>query len=125
MYKYPKSMFFQPKTMHLSLLTCVFACVCVFVVIITDTLQDTVIPTSPSVPAIYDLDMMQDQGDRGDGIVSATRSPADSNMRLGQLENSVHNIETMLDMLKKQVHWKRIAKRDAGVNNELKLKLLN
>lgn len=102
--------------MHLSFLTCVFTCVCVFVIIITDSLQDTVIPTSPTAHALYDLDMMQDQGDRGDGIVSATRSPADSNMRLGQLENSLHNIETMLDMLKKQVHWKRIAKRDAGVS---------
>ncbi|KAF4101146.1 hypothetical protein G5714_017578 [Onychostoma macrolepis] len=69
---------------------------------VTDSLPDTVIPTSSTVPAIYDLDMMQDQGDRGDGIVSATRSPAKSNVRLDQLENSLYNIKTMLDMLKRQ-----------------------
>ncbi|XP_016400320.1 kielin/chordin-like protein [Sinocyclocheilus rhinocerous] len=67
---------------------------------VTDSLPDTVIPISPT--ANYNLDMMQDQGDRGDGIVSATRSPIESNMRLGQLENNLHNIKTMLDMLKRQ-----------------------
>ncbi|XP_043120875.1 kielin/chordin-like protein isoform X2 [Puntigrus tetrazona] len=46
--------------------------------------------------------MMQDQGDRGDGIVSATRSPAGSNKRLGHLEKNMKNIQTMLDMLKRQ-----------------------
>lgn len=91
-------------------------CVCMRLNVITDSLPDTVIPTSPTVPAIYDLDMMQDQGDRGDGIVSATRSPAESNMRLVQLENNLHNIKSMLDMLKRQVHWKRIANRHAGVS---------
>ncbi len=91
-------------------------CVCMRLCVITDSLPDTVIPTSPTVPAIYDLDMMQDQGDRGDGIVSAKRSPAESNMRLVQLENNLHNIKSMLDMLKRQVHWKRIANRHTGVS---------
>ncbi|XP_016099501.1 kielin/chordin-like protein [Sinocyclocheilus grahami] len=67
---------------------------------VTDSLPDTVIPISPT--ADCNLDMMQDQGDRGDGIVSATRYPTESNMRLGQLENNLHNIKTMLDMLKSQ-----------------------
>ncbi|XP_052437941.1 kielin/chordin-like protein isoform X5 [Carassius gibelio] len=67
---------------------------------VTDSLPDTVFRTSPT--ANYNLDMMLDQGDRGDGIVSATRYPIESNERLGQLENSLHNILTMLDMLRRQ-----------------------
>lgn len=98
--------------MHSSFMTCVFTCICVFVVI-TDSLPDTVLRISPS--ANYNLDMMLDQGDRGDGIVSATRYPIESNIRLGQLEDNLNNIKTMLDMLKRQVHWKRIANRHAGV----------
>lgn len=105
--------FFEPGTMHSSFITCVFTCICVFVVI-TDSLPDTVLRISPS--ANYNLDMMLDQGDRGDGIVSATRYPIESNIRLGQLEDNLNNIKTMLDMLKRQVHWKRIANRHAGVS---------
>uniref|UniRef100_A0A9J8B1X1 Kielin cysteine rich BMP regulator n=1 Tax=Cyprinus carpio carpio TaxID=630221 RepID=A0A9J8B1X1_CYPCA len=85
--------------MHSSFITCVFTCICVFVVI-TDSLPDTVLRISPS--ANYNLDMMLDQGDRGDGIVSATRYPIESNIRLGQLEDNLNNIKTMLDMLKRQ-----------------------
>ncbi|XP_073706315.1 kielin/chordin-like protein [Garra rufa] len=66
---------------------------------VTDSLLDIVIPT---VPAVYDLDMMQDQGDRGDGIVSAAAYQVDPDARLGQLENNLHSIRTMLDMLKSQ-----------------------
>lgn len=78
-----------------------FAVVCV---IITDSLPDTVQPTSLTVPAISDLDMMNDQGNRGDEIVLSTRDQSESDLRLGQLENNLHSIKTMLDMLKKQVH---------------------
>ncbi|KAL0167638.1 hypothetical protein M9458_035860, partial [Cirrhinus mrigala] len=54
----------------------------------------------PTIPAVYDLDMMQDQGDRGDGIVSASAYSIDQDTRLGTLENNLNSIRTMLDMLK-------------------------
>ncbi|KAK7160533.1 hypothetical protein R3I93_008242 [Phoxinus phoxinus] len=69
---------------------------------VTDSLRDTVQPTSPTVSAISDLDMMNDQANRGDEIVSSTRYPSETDLRLGQLENNLHSIKTMLDMLKKQ-----------------------
>ncbi|KAL1257116.1 hypothetical protein QQF64_012661 [Cirrhinus molitorella] len=66
---------------------------------VTDSLPDTVIPT---VPAVYDLDMMQDQGYRGDGVVSATGYPVNPDTHLGQLKNNLNSIRTMLEMLKSQ-----------------------
>lgn len=78
-----------------------FAVVCV---IITDSVPDTVQPTSPTVSAISDLDMINDQANRGDEIVLSSRYHSESDLRLGQLENNLHSIKTMLDMLKKQVH---------------------
>jgi len=79
-------------------------CGCYVCVIITDSLPDTVQPTSPTVSAISDLDMMNDQANRGDEIALDTRYHSESDLRLGQLENKLHSIKTMLDMLKKQVH---------------------
>ncbi|XP_067276133.1 kielin/chordin-like protein [Pseudorasbora parva] len=64
---------------------------------VTDSLHDTA-----QFTAVSDLDMMQDQGDRGDGLLFGTSSPGESDVRFGQLENKLHSIQTVLDMLKKQ-----------------------
>ncbi|XP_048024021.1 kielin/chordin-like protein isoform X2 [Megalobrama amblycephala] len=68
----------------------------------TDSLPDTAQTTSPTVSAVSDLDMMQDQGDRGDEVALSQRYPSDSYLRFGQMESNLHNMMTMLDMLKKQ-----------------------
>ncbi|XP_051512067.1 kielin/chordin-like protein isoform X2 [Myxocyprinus asiaticus] len=65
-------------------------------------IQDPVQPTGPPLSAISDLDVMQDQGeDYGGGAeLSLPGNPTD--LHIGQLENKLHSINTMLDMLKKQ-----------------------
>ncbi|XP_067246073.1 kielin/chordin-like protein [Chanodichthys erythropterus] len=68
----------------------------------TDSLPDTAQTTSPTGSAVSDLDMMQDQGDRGDEVALSQRYPSDSYLRFGQMESNLHNMMTMLDMLKKQ-----------------------
>ncbi|XP_048024025.1 kielin/chordin-like protein isoform X3 [Megalobrama amblycephala] len=69
---------------------------------LTDSLPDTAQTTSPTVSAVSDLDMMQDQGDHGDEVALSQRYPSDSYLRFGQMESNLHNMMTMLDMLKKQ-----------------------
>ncbi|XP_067245483.1 kielin/chordin-like protein [Chanodichthys erythropterus] len=69
---------------------------------LTDSLSDTAQTTSPTGSAVSDLDMMQDQGDRGDEVALSQRYPSDSYLRFGQMESNLHNMMSILDMLKKQ-----------------------
>ncbi|XP_051725443.1 kielin/chordin-like protein [Ctenopharyngodon idella] len=69
---------------------------------LTDSLPDTVQMTSSTVSTVSDLDMMQDQGGRGDEVAITQRYPSDSDLRFNVLERNLHSMMTMLDMLKKQ-----------------------
>ncbi|KAI7802308.1 kielin/chordin-like protein isoform X1 [Triplophysa rosa] len=65
---------------------------------VTDLMQEPAQPTSPPIP-----DVMHDQGHHEGGAeLSYPGIPRDSVQRFGQLENHLHSINTMLDMLKKQ-----------------------
>lgn len=69
-------------------------CLCVL-----DLMQEPAQPTGPPIP-----DVMHDQGHHeGAGELSYPGKPSDSVQHFGQLENHLHSINTMLDMLKKQV----------------------
>ncbi|KAA0715196.1 Kielin/chordin-like protein [Triplophysa tibetana] len=69
---------------------------------VTDLMQEPAQPTGHPIP-----DVMHDQGHHGGGAELSYPEPPgiprDSVQPFGQLENHLHSINTMLDMLKKQV----------------------